>query len=159
MSLLFNMPSRFVIAFLLRSKHLLISLLQSLSIVILESKKIKSVTASTFSPSNKWLLIIIVFVLNDLVKGQGGRRGNRKEKILLPFYFSFQICPVCISAYRDMPWPGYFLSFPGSSDTKVSAYKAGDSGSIPGSGRSAGEGNGNPLQYSCLENSMDRGAW
>ena len=45
----FNMPSRFVIAFLLRSKHLLISLLQSLSIVILESKKIKSVTVSTFS--------------------------------------------------------------------------------------------------------------
>ena len=37
--------------------------------------------------------------------------------------------------------------------------KAGDMGSIPGSGRSPGKGNGNPLQYSCLENSMDRGAW
>ena len=36
---------------------------------------------------------------------------------------------------------------------------AGDTGSIPGSGRSPGEGNGNPLRYSCLENSMDRGAW
>ena len=36
---------------------------------------------------------------------------------------------------------------------------AGDAGSIPGSGRSPGEGNGNPLQYSCLENPMDRGAW
>ena len=44
-------------------------------------------------------------------------------------------------------------------DGKVSAYNAGDPGSIPGSGRSPGEGNGNPLQYSCLENSMDRGAW
>ena len=39
------------------------------------------------------------------------------------------------------------------------AYNAGDLGSIPGSGRSCGEGNGNPLQYSCLENPMDRGAW
>ena len=42
---------------------------------------------------------------------------------------------------------------------KVSAYNVGDLGSIPGSGRSPGEGNGNPLQYSCLENPMDRGAW
>ena len=42
---------------------------------------------------------------------------------------------------------------------KASACNAGDSGSIPGWGRSSGEGNGNPLQYSCLENSMDGGAW
>ena len=42
---------------------------------------------------------------------------------------------------------------------KVSAYNAGDLGSIPGLGRSCGEGNGSPLQYSCLENPMDRGAW
>ena len=49
--------------------------------------------------------------------------------------------------------------FPGSSDGKVSAYNAGDPGSIPGLGRSPGEGNGNPLQYSCPENPMDRGAW
>ena len=53
----------------------------------------------------------------------------------------------------------YYLNFPGGSDGKVSAYNAGDPGSILGSGRSAGEGNGNPLQYSCLGNSMDRGAW
>ena len=49
--------------------------------------------------------------------------------------------------------------FPGGSDGKASVYNAGDMGSIPGSGRSAGEGNGNPLQYYCLENPMDRGAW
>ena len=42
---------------------------------------------------------------------------------------------------------------------KESTCNAGDPGSIPGSGRSPGEGNGNPLEYSCLENSMDRGAW
>ena len=49
--------------------------------------------------------------------------------------------------------------FPGGSDGKASAYNAGDLGSTPGSGRSSGEGNGNPLQYSCLENAMDGGAW
>ena len=48
--------------------------------------------------------------------------------------------------------------FPGSSDGKESACSAGDSGSIPGSGRSPGGGNGHPLQYSCLENSVDKGA-
>ena len=51
------------------------------------------------------------------------------------------------------------LGFPGGSEVKASAFNAGDLGSIPGSGRSPGEGNGNPLQYSCLENLMDRGAW
>ena len=50
------------------------------------------------------------------------------------------------------------LNFPGSSDSKASAYNAGDLGSIPGMGRSPGEGNGSPLQYSYLENPMDRGA-
>ena len=50
-------------------------------------------------------------------------------------------------------------SFPGGSDGKESACNAGDLGLIPGSGRSPGEGNGNPLQYSCLENLIDRGAW
>ena len=50
-------------------------------------------------------------------------------------------------------------SFPGGSEGKASACNVGDLGSIPGSGRSPGEGNGNPLQYSCLENPMDRGAW
>ena len=46
--------------------------------------------------------------------------------------------------------------FPGGSDGKESAFNAGDLGSIPGSRRSPGEGNGNPLQYPCLENSMDK---
>ena len=51
------------------------------------------------------------------------------------------------------------MGFPGSSDGKVSACSVGDLGSIPGSGSSPREGNGTPLQYPCLENSMDRGAW
>ena len=51
------------------------------------------------------------------------------------------------------------VGFPGDSDDKESACNAGDLGSIPGSERSPEEGNGYPLQYSCLENSMDSGAW
>ena len=49
--------------------------------------------------------------------------------------------------------------FPGGSDDKASVCNAGDPGSIPGLGRSPGEGNGSPLQYSCLKNPMDRGVW
>ena len=49
--------------------------------------------------------------------------------------------------------------FPGGSEVKASACNEGDLGSIPGSGRSPGEGNGNPLQYSCLEKPMGGGAW
>ena len=51
------------------------------------------------------------------------------------------------------------LIFPGGSNGKESACNAGDTGSIPGLGKSSGEGNGYPLQYSCLENPVDRGAW
>ena len=51
------------------------------------------------------------------------------------------------------------IGFLGGSDSKESACNAGDLGLIPGSGRSPGEGNGNALQCSCLENSMDRGTW
>ena len=51
------------------------------------------------------------------------------------------------------------MDFPDGSDSKASACNAGDPGLIPGSGRSPGEGNGYPLQYSCLKNPMNRGAW
>ena len=63
-------------------------------------------------------------------------------------------------------WDKFFVyqfylqkGFPGGSDGKESACNVGDQGSIPGSGRSPGEGNGYPLEYSCLENPMNRGAW
>ena len=58
----------------------------------------------------------------------------------------------------EIECPPKVLSFPGGSEVKASAYNAGDLGSIPGLGRSPAEGNVNPLQYSCLENPMDRGA-
>ena len=56
-------------------------------------------------------------------------------------------------------FPSGPVGFPHSSVSKEPACSAGDPGSIPGWGRSPGEGNGNPFQYSCLENPMDRGAW
>ena len=66
-----------------------------------------------------------------------------------------------LRVYRPHPPKMYIVSFskglPGDSDGKVSAYNEGDPGSISGLGGSPGEGNGNPLQYSCLENSMDGG--
>ena len=61
--------------------------------------------------------------------------------------------------YRFILLCTYIHTFPGGSVGKVSACNAGDPDSIPGSGRFPGKGNDYPLQYSCLENSMDRGAW
>ena len=58
---------------------------------------------------------------------------------------------------RDSNWAS--MGFPGGTVVKNLPDNAGDAGSIPGSGRSLGGGNGNSLQYYCLENSMDRGAW
>ena len=60
--------------------------------------------------------------------------------------------------YSTLIWSCNTLGFPGGSDGKESACIAGDLDSIPGSGRSPGEKNGYPLQYSCLENFADRGA-
>ena len=59
----------------------------------------------------------------------------------------------------DFPVTQTAVGFPGGSDGKEPACNVGDPGSIPGSGRSPGEGNGNKLQYSCLENPMDRESW
>ena len=58
-----------------------------------------------------------------------------------------------------LKYPLILMGFPGGSNSKASACNAGDVGSIPKLGRSPGGGNGNPLQYSCLGNPMDRGAW
>ena len=56
-------------------------------------------------------------------------------------------------------WRFLGVRLPGGSDGNVSVYNVGDLGSIPGLGRSLGEGNGSPLQYYCLENPIDGGAW
>ena len=67
--------------------------------------------------------------------------------------FSPLLVRALVTGFRAHP------DFPGGSDSKAPVYNVGDPGWIPGSGRSPGEGNGNPLQYSCLENPMDGGAW
>ena len=67
--------------------------------------------------------------------------------------FIYKIMMICIIVQSCT------ADFPGGSDGKASGYNVGDLGSIPGSGRSPGEANGNPLQYSCLENPMDGGGW
>ena len=67
--------------------------------------------------------------------------------------------PSCFCYWAIHIWGHSHCERTGGSDGKASACKAGDAGLIPGSGRSPAEGNGNPLQHSCLENPMDRGAW
>ena len=90
---------------------------------------------------------------------------------LEPTIFSFSLCMKSFDEkaiflnpesvfYSLIESPSEFLQgFPGDSDSKESACNAGDPGSIPGLGGSPGKGNGYPLHYSCLEKSMDRGAW
>ena len=100
------------------------------------------------------------------------QKRNKKPKVSFNstsstiFFFSSQsspgyTSPVCqdviTSSAKDTSTP--LLDFPGGSDGKASVYNAGDLGLIPGLGRFPGEGNGNPLQYSCLENPMNGGAW
>ena len=67
--------------------------------------------------------------------------------------------PVAKTLYSECRRPQFDPGFPGSSDSKESACNAGDTGLIPELGRSPGEGNDNPLQYSCLGNPVERGAW
>ena len=78
-----------------------------------------------------------------------GEFNSMKHSFYKRFFFFFASHVDLMSPWRD---------FPGGSDGKASACNVGDPGSIPAPGRSPGEGNGNPLQYSCLENHMDRGA-
>ena len=91
-----------------------------------------------------WALLCAVFFLN------------------LIFFTEVQLSVKASLTCRDSPvFAREYMctGFAGGSGDKESACKAGDPDLIPGSGRSPGEGNGNPLQYSCLENPMDRGAW
>ena len=86
------------------------------------------------------------------------------DRYLLLFYCFFLFLSLSLFFYFWVPLCSFylfysFLDFPGGSDGKTSAYNAGDPGSFPGWGRSSGEGNGNTLQYSCLENPGDGGAW
>ena len=104
-----------------------------------------------------------------------GTNTNVMVPFLMGLEHSFQsgiticLCPFVLSFFecsKNTFFPAYFLMylkdiliFPGGSEGKASACNAGDAGLIPGLGRSPGEGNGNPLQYCCLENPMVGEAW
>ena len=89
----------------------------------------------------------------DQSSSQFPRRVVLKNVLTTGQFHSF---PMLVRSCLKSCMLGFSMGFPGGSDNKESACNAGDLSSIPGSERSSGEGNGNPLQYSCLENTMDR---
>ena len=92
-----------------------------------------------------------------LVYGWVHVKNNKLHFCLVDLSFANLICRA--STNRPKTGRGNTIFFPSGSDGKESACNVGEPGSIPGSGRSPGEGNGYPLQYSCLGNLTDRGAW
>ena len=125
--------------------------------------------ATKFIFQSVQILSILVFSQNFAISTTNFRAfSSSQNSILISSHFSFS--PI-LSLWQTL----IFLSivdenslsyqvkkkkgFPGGSEVKASACNVGDLGLIPGSGRSPGEGNGNPFQYSCLENPMDGGAW
>ena len=90
------------------------------------------------------------------LSASGSPRYLLVYKSITPFVSVFFLC---ISTFQGHQSYGIRAHFPGGSEDKASACNAGDPGLTTGLGRSPGEGNGNPLQYSCLENPMDREAW
>ena len=99
-----------------------------------------------------------VIILSLVVGTQRCIKSWQKRNIFLTGKCSLEECQLAYSVGKPVT-PSEVQGFPGGSDGKASAYNAGDPGSIPGSGRSPGEGHGNPLQCSCLENPVDGGAW
>ena len=114
----------------------------------LPDPRIEPVSPTLQADSTDWVIRedrevdeqVLLYMLSLIVR----RTGNIKNSLGHKNNFTYFIC--------------LSLGFPGGLDGKASTYNEGDLGSIPGSGRSPEEGNGNPLQYSCLENPMDRGA-
>ena len=95
------------------------------------------------------------------MKVQGGKKskGTKRKAQQLSHGLTVSLLFKLGASLGVFKTPLQWQDFPGGSDGKASAYNVGDLGLIPGSGRSPGEGNGNPPQYSCMENPMDGGAW
>ena len=121
----------------------------------------KSVWKGGNKSSIGYIKIQVVLVVKNLPDNAGDIRECRFNPWVgkIPWRRKWQPVPVSFFCFFFCIGYSQFGGFPGSSDGKASDYNAGDLGLIPGSGRSPGEGNGNPLQYSCLENLMDQGAW
>ena len=101
----------------------------------------------------------LLFVKNSLVKTEGIQEVSLQEFSSHAGTTTSSDSGTLNSHKRTPPQKKECLGFPGGSEVKASACTAGDPGSIPGLGRSPGEGNDNPLQCSCQENPMDGGAW
>ena len=119
--------------------------LKVLNTVTEEHVKIESPRITEVKQNNKWSICRVLW-----------SNIFRFKALLCQFLFELVTCSYFLEFYFRII---IHQDFPGSSDGEASAYNVGDPGLIPGSGRSSGEGNGNPLQYSCLENLMDGGAW
>ena len=97
--------------------------------------------------------------IRSLGRSPGEGNGNPLQYSCLgKFHGQGNLASYCPCGCKELDMIEQLTGFPDSSDSKESASNEGEAGSIPGSGRSPGEGNGNPLQYSCLENPSDRGA-
>ena len=97
-------------------------------------------------------------ILKDYILKKGSFYSLRDAGINKPT-FSFHLSECHLKGISLNLPKGFFWGFPGAPVGKEPACNSGDSGLIPGSRRSPGEGGGNPLQYSCLGNAVDRGAW
>ena len=112
----------------------------------------------------QWDAVYVILGMEQILRlemSSSLRRFYRRSMIMISnIYFVLPLQESCgFRQQQQKTWTRYKKGFPSSSDSKASAYNAGDLGSVPGLRRSSGGGNGNPLQYSCLESSMDRGAW
>ena len=109
-------------------------------------------------PGSYFGLILLVFLYSDQYHVPGEALSHHTSKRPLAFPFLLKL----LSTIKFFSWSSFSkhkLGFPGGSDGKEFTCNVGDLGLIPESGKSPAEGNGNPFQYSCLEKSMDRGAW
>ena len=106
----------------------------------------------TIGPPGKFCISFSCLIAMARTSNTMLNRNNESRQLCLIPEFSRK-------AFSFLPLSITLMGFPGGSEVKASASNVGDPGSIPGLGRSPGEGNGNSLQYSCLENPMDGGAW
>ena len=121
---------------------------------------VNSDACTIFQPYFNWKYLLYLLIFGKRRVSKGLFSGSAGKRICLqcrrPWFNSWV---GKIHWRRDRLPTSVFLGFPGGSDGKEFTCNAGNLGSIPGLGRSPGGGHGNPLQYSCLENPMDRGAW